>query len=152
MERCLLSSEWHGLWCLDVTSQYDVMWRHSITSCDVTSWRQITSNNEFGGERTTKCPTQEVLERSGVFILHSKLVLNMYKIHYVFLFIFHILFIFLNTNISRDTSESAAHSIKICSFKYPNKSRLWRSKVDRIWLLYLKMSKLMLEGNPRKNG
>ncbi len=47
--------------CRHVTSQYDVM------ICDVILWRQMTSNNEFWGERTSKCLTLEVRERSGVF-------------------------------------------------------------------------------------
>ncbi len=37
------------------------------TSCDITLWRHVT-HNELWGERTRKCPTREVRERSGVFI------------------------------------------------------------------------------------
>ena len=55
---------------------YDVMWRHCMTSCDVTVWRHVTSimtsHNELWGKRTRKYPTQEVRERSGVFILGEK--------------------------------------------------------------------------------
>ncbi len=49
MERCLVPSEWHGLWC-------DDMWGHMM------------SYNDFWGKRTRKWLTLEVRERSGVFI------------------------------------------------------------------------------------
>ena len=45
MERWLVPSGWHGLWCDDVTS-----------------------HGEFWGKRTRKYPTREVRERSGIFI------------------------------------------------------------------------------------
>ena len=38
-----------------------------MTSRDVTIRRHMTSHNKFWGERTRKCPTLEVRERSGVF-------------------------------------------------------------------------------------
>ena len=49
---------WH------VMSHYDL-----VTSCDIALRRHMTSHNEFWGVRNRKCPTWEVCERSGVFIL-----------------------------------------------------------------------------------
>ena len=58
------------------------LWSHlsdmsnDVMKCDVTLWchditlcRPLTSHNEFWGERTSKCPTREVRERSSVFVL-----------------------------------------------------------------------------------
>ncbi len=46
MERCLVPSEWHGLWC-------DDMWHHSMTSwCHVTSHYDVTRRHRtnFGAK------------------------------------------------------------------------------------------------------
>ncbi len=54
MERCLVPSEWHSLWC-------DDKWHHSMSWRHVVTWLHIMmSHKKFWGKRTRKYPTQEV--------------------------------------------------------------------------------------------
>ena len=42
MERWLVQSEWHGLWCDDMSRHFMMSWRHMTLHYDI-KWHQITN-------------------------------------------------------------------------------------------------------------